>query len=141
MQPTRCCVERVYLQSINPQVGYDREALVWREGRRMRGWSILTREVRSATVMLNQVGHFPQRTIWQNRQHTHGARAIVGDQQPLPGRVDLQMARQVATAHLVIDWLNTPRLTRAAQCPDCTGRALLLLARLAHRVQPATVGV
>src|SRR6266480_2005202 len=112
MQPTRCCVERVHLQSINPQVGYDHEALVWREGRRMRVWSLLTREVRSATVVLNQIGHLPQRTIRQYRQHTHSARAIVGDQQPLPGRVDLQMAGQVTATCLVVDWLHTPQLTR-----------------------------
>src|SRR6266516_5774277 len=136
-QPTRRWVERVHQQGIHPQVGYDHEALVWREGRRMGVWSLLTLGVRSATMVLNQVGHLPQRTLWQNRQHTHGARAIVGDQQPLPSRVDIKMARPVAATHLVVDRLDTPRLTCAVQCPDRTGRPVLLLARLAHPVQPA----
>src|SRR5947209_11651051 len=118
MQPTRCCVERVHLQSINPQVGYDHEALVWREGRRMRVWSLLTREVRSATVVLNQIGHLPQRTIRQYRQHTHSARAIVGDQQPLPGRVDLQMAGQVTATDRKSTRLNSSHanITYAVFC-------------------------
>src|SRR6059058_1140366 len=72
-QPTCRCVECIHQQSIHPQVCYEHEALVWREGCGMRVWSLLTLGVRSAAVVLDQVGHLPQRTIWQDRQHTHGA--------------------------------------------------------------------
>ena len=92
-------------------------------------------------MVLDQVGHLPQRAICQDWQHAHGARAIVGDQQPPPVRVDLEMARRVPAAHLVVDRLYAPRLVPAAKRPDRAGHAFLLLVRLAHRVQPVPVRV